>query len=277
MKNLKLNKKQSKNKTTYILEVDELKFNKAIEINYRHELLVMKRQMVKEYNEEITKYYKQHYFYLVGDNDVVEELQNIIDKIGQKWYLKFFFKSKPLSSKVVNEINRHNDKRFDNLKKKHPFLLNKTEDREQRTKIIESGIAENVGLIKSIPQKYHEQVQGSVMRTVGIGGDLQQLTKELSKYSNLTSKRINLIARDQTAKATALLDRQKAIDTGFTTAIWQKSIAGKTHRKDHAEANNTEFDISKGCLISGEYILPRMKINCKCSYKLVIKFNNDED
>lgn len=279
MKNLKLKKKQTKKKTEYVVEVNELKFNKAIEINYQHQLLVLKREMVKEYTSRINKFYEENLTYLVGDadDDVVARLQLIIDMIGSKWYERFFKISHPLSRKVVLDINNHNDKRFDAIKKKHLFLLKNTQDREQLTKIMQSSIAENVGLIKSIPKKYHDDILGDVMRTVGVGGDLQALNQALSKHSHLTSKRISLIARDQTAKATALLDRQKAIDTGFRTAIWQKSIAGKTHRKDHAEADGNEFDIEKGCLISGEYILPRMKINCKCSYKLVIKFDDNDD
>jgi len=154
-------------------------------------------------------------------------------------------------------------------------LLKGTEQLQQTTKIVQAGIAENVGLIKSIPSKYHEQILGDVMRTVGVGGNVRELKEALSKISKQTSKRIELIARDQTAKATALIDAQNAIDTGLTTGVWKKSIAGKTHRKDHAEADGKEFDISKGCLISGEYILPRMKINCKCSYELVIKFDEE--
>jgi hypothetical protein len=273
MKNLNLKtKKLSGNKKQYIIEIDELKFNDAIMLNYRHELLVMKKEMTKEYNEEIKKYYKENIDYIIGDADPVLTLESIINRIGEKWFLKFFLKSERLSKRFIGDIYESNERRFNRIKKKHPFLLQGTEDREQMVKILQSSIAENVGLIKSIPKKFHDDILGDVMRIVGVGGNQYELAQALSKRSNLTSKRINLIARDQTAKATALIDRQNAIDTGLTKAKWKKSIAGKTHRKDHAEANNKEFDISKGCLISGEYILPRMKVNCKCSYKLVIDF-----
>lgn len=155
---------------------------------------------------------------------------------------------------------------------KNPFIImpNMTE-RNAEVNIIQSGIAENVGLIKSIPKQFHEQIQGMVNRNVAVGGNAQKLVAELSQISDRSSKRIKLIANDQIAKATALLDQQKAIELGFTKGKWQKSIAGKTHRKTHAEANNKEFDIKKGCLIEGEYIMPRWKINCKCSYKLILK------
>lgn len=264
-----MKKKKQKTKK-YFIEIDELKFNDAIMINYRHELLELKREMVREYNKSIIDIYRNHLGYIVKDDNVVKQLQNKINQLGEKWFFKFFNLSEPLSNKTVKSIDKHNDKRFEKITKENPFLLQGTEEREATTKIIESSIAENVGLIKSIPKKYHDDILGDVMRTVGKGGNLQELAQALAKRSNITSKRINLIARDQTAKATALLDQQKAIELGFDTAKWQKSIAGKTHRKDHAAAHNEEFSLKKGCLISGEYILPRMKINCKCSYKLVM-------
>lgn len=173
----------------------------------------------------------------------------------------------PLPEPAFFEVVEFNEHQFRN-----PFIIqpNMTE-RNAQIRIIESGIAENVGLIKSIPKQYHEQIQGMVMRNVAVGGNAQKLVSELSQISDRSSKRIKLIANDQIAKATALLDQQRAVELGFTKAIWKKSIAGKTHRKTHAEANNKEFDIKKGCLIEGEYIMPRVKINCKCSYKLVLK------
>jgi len=173
----------------------------------------------------------------------------------------------PLPEPGFFEVVEFNEHQF-----KNPFIIKPNMvERNAKVNIIESGIAENVALIKSIPKQYHEQVQGAVMRNVAVGGNAQKLVAELSKISDRSSKRIKLIANDQIAKATALLDQQEAIEMGFTKAIWKKSIAGKTHRKTHAEANNKEFDIKKGCLIEGEYIMPRWKINCKCSYKLILK------
>lgn len=173
----------------------------------------------------------------------------------------------PLAEPGFFEVVEFNEPHFRN-----PFIiLPNMAERNAEVNIIQSGIAENVGLIKSIPQQFHEQIQGMVNRNVAVGGNAQKLVAELSQISDKSSKRIKLIANDQIAKATALLDQQKAIELGFTKAIWKKSIAGKTHRVTHAEANNKEFDIKRGCLIEGEYIMPRWKINCKCSYKLILK------
>lgn len=180
---------------------------------------------------------------------------------------KPIFKQPLLEPGFFEVIPERNEQYF-----KNPFIIMPNmAERNAEVNIIESGIAENVGLIKSIPKQFHEQIQGAVMRNVAVGGNAQKLVAELSKMSDKSTKRIKLIANDQIAKATALLDQQKAVDLGFTKGIWKKSIAGKTHRVTHAEADGKEFDIKKGCLIEGEYIMPRWKVHCKCSYKLILK------
>ena len=259
--------KQKKIKTITIPSLNE---SNAIE--YEHALAILTREMIKEYNVAVMAYYRKYRDYLVGDADPVAGLEAIINKIGKKWYGIFIKKSDKLAKNVVYNARDFSNRQFKRIKENNPFLLSGTEDLEQTTKIVQTSIRENVGLIKSIPEEYHNNILGSVMRSAGTGGNLQQLTEDLSKLSNQTKKRINLIARDQNAKATALINQQNAVDAGFTTAIWHKSIAGKTHRISHANADGKEFDISKGCSIDNEYILPREKINCKCSYSLKISF-----
>lgn len=198
------------------------------------------------------------------ERQIKEENEQVQKK--QLTAAKNIFKQ-PLPEPGFFEVVEFNEPHFRN-----PFIiLPNMKERNAEVNIIQSGIAENVGLIKSIPKQFHEQIQGMVNRNMAVGGNAQKLVAELSQISDRSSKRIKLIANDQIAKATALLDQQKAIELGFTKAIWKKSIAGKTHRPDHAAANNKEFDIKKGCLIEGEYIMPRWKINCKCSYKLILK------
>lgn len=245
--------------------------NEADTLLYKKALSKLTVAMLKEYHKAILDYYRQYRHYIVGDFDIVTGLQNIINRIGEKWFDVFNKYSFGLAKQTVYKATDFSTKQFNRIKDNNPFLLKNTKNLQQTTKIVEASIAENVGLIKSIPTELHDKILGSVMRSVGSGNNLQELTENLSKITNQTKKRIDLIATDQVAKATALINQQNAINAGFTMAVWKKSIAGKTHRKSHADADGKEFNITKGCLIDGEYILPREKINCKCSYKLIIK------
>lgn len=260
-----MKKQQSKIKT-----IDLAATNDANAIAYAHALSLLTKQMIAEYNIAIKKYYKRHRIYFVGDDDPVVSLTDIINCIGKKWYGIFIKKADKLAKNVVYTAKDFSNRQFKKIINNNPFLISGTEDLQQMTKVLQASIAENVSLITSIPEQYHNKILGSVMRSVGEGGNLQELSESLSELSQQTKKRINLIAHDQNAKATALINQRNAIDNGFTQAVWKKSVAGKTHRLSHARADGQVFDLTKGCLIDGDNILPRQQINCKCSYKLVV-------
>ncbi len=67
--------------------------------------------------------------------------------------------------------------------------------------------------------------------------------------------------------------RARYQELGITEAIWCHSAAGKEPRPSHVKAGKEKlrFDVNKGALIDGEYILPGEKINCRCFAKPVIE------
>lgn len=134
----------------------------------------------------------------------------------------------------------------------------------------EAVIAENVSLIKSIPQQFLAKVEGDVMRAVSSGGDLKTLATSLREEYGLTKKRAALIARDQNRKATAVIHRDSLLDLGVTQAVWHHSHAGKTPRPSHVAANGKVYELSKGLLVEGEYIQPGQEINCRCTCRAIV-------
>ena len=89
---------------------------------------------------------------------------------------------------------------------------------------------------------------------------------------NDPQRRAELIARDQSNKANAVVNRARQMELGITEAIWMHSHAGKTPRPDHFKANGTVYKIAEGCKISGEYIQPGEEINCRCTSRPVLPF-----
>jgi SPP1 gp7 family putative phage head morphogenesis protein len=133
-------------------------------------------------------------------------------------------------------------------------------------------LAENVGLIKSIPAQYLQQVEGVVMRSYSAGRDLQTMVKELKALYPAAAHRAEVIARDQSNKANATVNRARQLELGITEGDWMHSHAGKTPRPSHVAANGKRFKIAEGCLIDGEYILPGEKINCRCTWRAVLPY-----
>lgn len=133
-----------------------------------------------------------------------------------------------------------------------------------------ASLEENIGLIRSIPEKYLQQVEGIVMRSYSIGRDLQSMVKDIRAIYPVTSRRAELIARDQSNKANAIVNRARQMELGITEAIWMHSRGGKEPRPAHVAANGRKYKIAEGCKISGEYIQPGQEINCRCTSRAVL-------
>lgn len=138
--------------------------------------------------------------------------------------------------------------------------------------VAQASIAENVSLIKSIPQHYFRELEGLVMRSVQNGRDLESLTEALQERYKITENRAALIARDQNNKAHAAISRAKQLDLGITEGVWIHSSAGKTPRPTHVKMNGKTFDLKRGMWDSavGRYVLPGEEVNCRCQWRPVI-------
>lgn len=134
----------------------------------------------------------------------------------------------------------------------------------------EASLEENIGLIRSIPEQYLQQVQGAVMRSYTVGRDLAAMVKDLRKIYPKAADRAVLIARDQSNKANAVVTRARQLELGIEEAIWMHSHAGKVPRPDHVAANGKRYKVAEGALISGKYIFPGQLINCRCTGRSVL-------
>lgn len=139
-------------------------------------------------------------------------------------------------------------------------------------------VAENVGLIKSIPRKWHEQVEQRVWQAVRQGSDLNKLSTELRKSYGSTIKRAALIATDQNAKAKATIERVRQMELGITRGFWMHSNAGKEPRPVHINTtgngiNGKVYDLAKGAWDADEqqYVHPGQLIKCRCTNRPIIE------
>lgn len=138
----------------------------------------------------------------------------------------------------------------------------------------EASLAENIGLIRSIPQQYLQQVEGIAMRSYTAGRDLESMVKDLRTLYPKAANRSKLIALDQSNKANAVVTKARQDELGITEAIWMHSHAGKEPRPTHVAMNGKRYKISEGMYDSaeGEYIYPGQLIKCRCTSRSVIPF-----
>jgi len=133
-------------------------------------------------------------------------------------------------------------------------------------------VAENVALIKSIPEQYLTGVQSAVWSSVNRGADMASLSKALQRNYGATQKRAALISRDQNAKAKATIENVRRQELGITQAIWQHSAGGKEPRPSHVAMNGKVFDLKRGMWDPDEqeWVLPGQLINCRCTSRAII-------
>lgn len=140
------------------------------------------------------------------------------------------------------------------------------------TNALDAVIAENVGLIRSIPQKFLADVEVQVWQAVMGGSDLDTLSRDIKAKYGVAWRRAALIASDQNAKAKAAMERARRKEVGITKAAWMHSHAGVTPRPTHVAMDGEVYEVSKGMWDSAvqKFIWPGTEINCRCSDRAVI-------
>ncbi len=94
--------------------------------------------------------------------------------------------------------------------------------------VLKASIAENVSLIKSIPDQYHKQVEGAVMRSITSAQGGEQLVPFLKKYRGITERRARNIAGDQWIKAYSSINRVRMQKLGIRKYEWLH-VGGSMH------------------------------------------------
>lgn len=236
-------------------KLKEIKPNLGIERAHLKELRAILLRIKKDINEakdtNLTKFGNRIDYLL-------DRWQNRLGKLGIK-----------LAKRFIRSSRSTYDKQFMNELKKAGFTVKFSLNKDIE-EVLEGAIAQNVGLIKSIGTEYLERVQQQVWEGVTNGYDLGQISKNLVDAYGISDRRAAFIARDQGAKAHAVIERERRKEAGITQAVWLHSHAGKTPRQSHVRANGKVFDIEKGLYLDGEWLLPGQAINCRCGSKSLL-------
>jgi SPP1 gp7 family putative phage head morphogenesis protein len=198
-------------------------------------------------------------------------LRKALEKWGGLWIRKLDKLSTTLAEKFADKNFRATQSAMQQAFKKAGFTVAFKPTASSIT-AYEAVVAENVGLIKSIPQQYLKDVQTQVWQSVLKGGDLSDLTRGLQKKYGIAHRRAALIARDQNNKAKAIIERVRDQEMGIKEGIWLHSHAGKEPRPTHVAMHGKRYSLSKGMYDKavGEWIYPGQLINCRCVMKPII-------
>lgn len=249
--------------------------NRGVEAKYRKALLRMIAEMHGSVEYWLTAAYRKdppRMLALVEQaQDAVPsaKMKKILDELARRWVAKFDEWAPKIAESYLQGMFKSTDSAFRAALKEAGWAVDFKMTPAMRD-AFQASLAENVGLIKSIPEKYLQQVEGVVMRSYSAGRDLATMVKDLKELYPAASHRAELIARDQSNKANAVVNRARQMELGIVSGKWMHSHAGKNPRPSHVAANGKEFKIAEGCLIDGEMILPGELINCRCTWRPIL-------
>lgn len=142
-------------------------------------------------------------------------------------------------------------------------------------------VSENIGLIRNLQSSLYNKIQQDTWASVRAGSDMATLATRLHQSHGIEKKRAALIARDQNAKAKAVLETTRRQELGISKAIWQHSSAGKEPRPLHLKwgREGAIFELDKGMYDDdeGEWVFPGQLINCRCSSRAIIPGIDDDE
>lgn len=205
---------------------------------------------------------------LAMDVAPTKQLQMALTRWGNKWIKKFDLMSDKLSLEFAQKSQFATQTAMLSAFKVAGFTV-AFKPTLASIEAYKAVAAEQVGLIKSIAQKYHTDIQAQVWESVKRGGSMKVLSDKLEHTYGVTRKRAALIARDQNRKAKAVMEAVRHQELGIRQAIWMHSHGGKVPRPTHVAMNNKLYELAVGMWDSHEreYVHPGQLINCRCTMR----------
>lgn len=120
--------------------------------------------------------------------------------------------------------------------------------------------AENIALIKSIPQQALSRMQGRIVAAVSKGETLASTTKYVREEFGVARNRAELIARDQIGKLNGQLTEMRQRDLGVDEYTW-RGILDARERPEHVAREGEVYAWAK----PPEDGHPGQPIRCRCT------------
>jgi hypothetical protein len=208
---------------------------------------------------------------LAQDDIPADVLRDAIAGLGRRWLKRFDEAAEDLAKYFATAVADRSDAALRRILRRGGISVKFRMGGAARD-VLKSTIAQNVSLIKSIPQQYLTQVEGAVMRSVQTGRGLKQLVDELQEHFGVTRRRAETISIHQNNMATGALLRVRELEIGLDEAVWLHSHAGREPRPTHLANHGNRYKIAEGWYDPAEkrHILTGELIGCRCTHRVVV-------
>lgn len=254
----------------------------SIEERYAKELQALVRGMTKVATRELEVLFRGEAAeaYFAQDASLTNQAKKTLNALRVRFETVFKDKADEIVRKMLAGVSRESKARLGASLRELSGGVNVTlpEMPGQLREIFSASVVENVALIKSIPEKYLNEVTGAVMRSItSAEGGMQYLVPQLQKYEGITLRRARNIAMDQTRKAYQSVNLERSKSAGITKGIWIHTGGTKEPRANHKAYNGKEFELAKGAPVgdNGEYVHCGEQPFCRCTFVPILDFGED--
>jgi SPP1 gp7 family putative phage head morphogenesis protein len=265
-----------------ILRGDAIAPNAAVSSRYQAKLEQMIRRMIADAHAAMEGLYggrpAQEFFAM--DDSISSAARIVLALLRRKYDRMFGGNAKWLAESFATQADAANSKSVHmSIQKLTGGLSLGTRSFEGPERdIIKASVAENVSLIKSIPEKYLGGVEQAVYRSITTGNGLQDLVPYLKKSGDLTLARARMIAHDQTTKITNNMTRERMVKLGVQEYEWLHIPSNRPRHYHQNVLNGKIFRYDDPPIIdedTGERGIPGQLINCHCLQRPVITFERE--
>jgi len=258
----------------------------GIEARYNAELQRLVREMTRATRREIVALFESPTAiasHVTTDASISSQSRILMNALTSRFSELFGKASKAMAERMVEQTGKHSAAALGrSLKELSGGLTLKTDTLRSGPigEIAKAAVAENVSLIKSIPEQYLQKVQGAVMRSITTGNGLQDLVPFLEEQDGMTVRRAKNIALDQTRKAYQSINAGRMKAAGIKKFEWVHSGGGQKPRPDHVAMNGNVYSYDDLPVIdqrTGERGIPGQAPNCRCTARPVLDFGDGDE
>lgn len=275
-------------KRTTALKGTRLNYNVSLQLRYIRSLRKLTRDMTTEVTKTImalfkTKHSKEYFEtqqQAAMDASITSKAKKLMNKLTRKYTQLFRQKAPTLAANMLNGSLKTSETALKTSLKQLSggLTLNTGIVPAGMEDAVKAMIQENVALIKSLPVEYLDDVQGAIMRSIGMAEGAPDLEAKLVKYAGMCNRRAELVALDQTSKVYGAINKMRMQAIGIKKFEWVHSGGGQHPRQSHIALDGQVFSFDdlplKGeeGFVNGQY--PGQAINCACTMIPVIEFED---
>lgn len=237
-------------------------------VGLEHQLRAIYRQIVREWGAQTNELIQPAYVATLGEGvrDTPADVKGATDSAAAELN-RLIIALGPVLEDWVVRVERWHRGRISQLFVPTGVRLETLLGRGDVARTLESVLAENLALIRSLNEQMRSEISGSVFRGLTNRSPAAQVGREIRKITGIAKSRADLIAADQLQKLTSSLDQERQTQLGINEFEWQHS--GKKHpRPHHLARNHQRF---KWNSVVGRTDPPGRAIRCGCKARAVVK------